>query len=142
MQKYFHDHFWMTTSAFFRHELLTLVLSVMGEDRVLFAVGYPSVSNRRGRTGSGRWICHAPLRKKSPIATPSNCSGSGRSDRCSPRTTDRHSLDDGVGTGRGGAVGCDQAGPPAFDLTGHRCRGYSEPAEFPNGVGRDFSAWH
>ena len=48
VQKYFHDNFWMTTSAFFRDELLTLVLSVMGEDRVLFAVDYPFVSNRLG----------------------------------------------------------------------------------------------
>ena len=48
VQQYFHDHFWMTTSAFFRDELLRLVLSVMGEDRVLFAVDYPFVSNRLG----------------------------------------------------------------------------------------------
>ena len=48
VQRYFHDNFWMTTSAFFRDELLRLVLSVMGEDRVLFAVDYPFVSNRLG----------------------------------------------------------------------------------------------
>jgi uncharacterized protein len=33
---------------FFRDELLNLVLSVMGEDRVLFAVDYPFVSNKLG----------------------------------------------------------------------------------------------
>ena len=38
----------MTTSAFFRDELLALVLSVLGEDRVLFAVDYPFVSNKLG----------------------------------------------------------------------------------------------
>ena len=48
VQQYFHDNFWMTTSAFFRDELLTLMLSVMGEDRVLFAVDYPFVSNKLG----------------------------------------------------------------------------------------------
>ena len=48
VQQYFHDNFWMTTSAFFRDELLKLVLSVMGEDRVMFAVDYPFVSNRDG----------------------------------------------------------------------------------------------
>ncbi len=48
VQQYFHDHFWITTSAFFRDELLQLVLSVMGEDRVMFAVDYPFVSNRDG----------------------------------------------------------------------------------------------
>ena len=34
--------------AFFRDELLTLMLSAMGEDRVLFAVDYPFVSNQLG----------------------------------------------------------------------------------------------
>ncbi len=48
VQQYFHDNFWITTSAFFRDELLTLVLAVMGEDRVLFAVDYPFVSNKLG----------------------------------------------------------------------------------------------
>ncbi|MCY4513828.1 MAG: amidohydrolase family protein [Candidatus Tectomicrobia bacterium] len=48
VQQYFHDNFWITTSAFFRDELLTLVLSVMGDDRVLFAVDYPFVSNKLG----------------------------------------------------------------------------------------------
>ncbi|MCY4430284.1 MAG: amidohydrolase family protein [Rhodospirillales bacterium] len=48
VQQYFHDNFWITTSAFFRDELLRLVLSVMGEDRVMFAVDYPFVSNQDG----------------------------------------------------------------------------------------------
>ena len=48
VQQYFHDNFWITTSAFFRDELLRLVLSVMGEDRVMFAVDYPFVSNAGG----------------------------------------------------------------------------------------------
>ena len=48
VQQYFHDNFWITTSAFFRDELLRLALSVMGEDRVMFAVDYPFVSNRAG----------------------------------------------------------------------------------------------
>ena len=48
VQQYFHDNLWITTSAFFRDELLRLALSVMGEDRVMFAVDYPFVSNRAG----------------------------------------------------------------------------------------------
>lgn len=48
VQQYFHDNFWITTSAFFRDELLMLVLSVMGEDRAMFAVDYPFVSNKVG----------------------------------------------------------------------------------------------
>lgn len=48
VQQYFHDNFWITTSAFFRDELLRLVLSIMGEDRVMFAVDYPFVSNKEG----------------------------------------------------------------------------------------------
>jgi len=48
VQQYIHDNFWITTSAFFRTELLNLVLSVMGEDRVLFATDYPFVSAIEG----------------------------------------------------------------------------------------------
>ncbi|MGI9295068.1 MAG: amidohydrolase family protein [Pseudomonadales bacterium] len=48
VQQYINDNFWITTSAFFRTELLTLVLSVMGEDRVLFATDYPFVSAIQG----------------------------------------------------------------------------------------------
>ena len=48
VQQYLHDNFWITTSAFFRDELLALALAVMGEDRVLFAVDYPFASNKAG----------------------------------------------------------------------------------------------
>ena len=44
VQQYIHDNFWFTTSAFFRTELLTLALSVVGEDRILFATDYPFIS--------------------------------------------------------------------------------------------------
>ena len=47
-QQYFHDNSWITTSAFFRDELLRLVLSAVGEDRVMFAVDCPFVSNKDG----------------------------------------------------------------------------------------------
>ena len=57
VQQYFHDNFWVTTSAFFRDELLRLVLSVMGEDRVMFAVDYPFVSNK----GGADWLRAADL---------------------------------------------------------------------------------
>ena len=48
VQQYINDNFWITTSAFFRTELLTLALSVMGEDRVLFSTDYPFVSAIEG----------------------------------------------------------------------------------------------
>ena len=48
VQQYLHDNFWITTSAFFRDELLALALSVMGEDRIIFAVDYPFADNRAG----------------------------------------------------------------------------------------------
>ena len=48
VQQYFHDNLWITTSAFFRDELLTLALAAMGEDRVMFAVDYPMASARAG----------------------------------------------------------------------------------------------
>ena len=48
VQQYFHDNFWVTTSAFFRTELLDLALAVMGEDRVLFSTDYPFVSAVEG----------------------------------------------------------------------------------------------
>ena len=47
VQQYFHDNLWVTTSAFFRDELLTLALSAMGEDRVMFWVDYPMASVKR-----------------------------------------------------------------------------------------------
>lgn len=48
IQQYIHDNFWITTSAFFRTELLQLVLSVIGEERVMFATDYPFVSAIEG----------------------------------------------------------------------------------------------
>ncbi|MEZ8414526.1 amidohydrolase family protein [Vibrio splendidus] len=48
IQQYINDNFWITTSAFFRDELLQLALSVMGEDRVMFATDYPFVSALEG----------------------------------------------------------------------------------------------
>ena len=48
VQQYFHDNLWITTSAFFRDELLSLALAVMGEDRVLFSVDYPMASGKQG----------------------------------------------------------------------------------------------
>lgn len=48
VQQYITDNFWITTSAFFRTELLDLALAVMGEDRVMFATDYPFVSAIEG----------------------------------------------------------------------------------------------
>ena len=48
VQRYFHDNLWITTSAFFRDELLTLALAAMGEDRIMFAVDYPMADARAG----------------------------------------------------------------------------------------------
>ena len=53
VQRYFHDNLWITTSAFFRDELLRLALATVGEDRIMFSVDYPMASARREgpRTG-------------------------------------------------------------------------------------------
>lgn len=48
VQQYFHDNLWITTSAFFRDELLRLALATMGEDRIMFSVDYPMASARVG----------------------------------------------------------------------------------------------
>ena len=48
VQQYFHDNLWITTSAFFRDELLTLALAAMGEDRIMFSVDYPMASAKAG----------------------------------------------------------------------------------------------
>ena len=48
VQRYFHDNLWITTSAFFRNELLALALATLGEDRVMFSVDYPMASARAG----------------------------------------------------------------------------------------------
>ena len=48
VQRYLRENLWITTSAFFRDELLALALAALGEDRVLFAVDYPMASARAG----------------------------------------------------------------------------------------------
>ena len=48
VHRYFHDNLWITTSAFFRDELLALALATMGEDRIMFSVDYPMASAREG----------------------------------------------------------------------------------------------
>lgn len=48
VQRYFHDNLWITTSAFFRDELLALALATMGEDRIMFSVDYPMASAKAG----------------------------------------------------------------------------------------------
>ena len=48
VQRYFHDNLWITTSAFFRDELLALALATFGEDRIMFSVDYPMASARAG----------------------------------------------------------------------------------------------
>ena len=48
VQRYFHENLWITTSAFFRDELLALALATLGEDRILFSVDYPMASARAG----------------------------------------------------------------------------------------------
>lgn len=48
IQQYLQDNFWITTSAFFRDELLQLALSTMGEDRIMFATDYPFVTAKSG----------------------------------------------------------------------------------------------
>ena len=48
VQRYFRDNLWITTSAFFRDELLALALATLGEDRVMFSVDYPMASARAG----------------------------------------------------------------------------------------------
>ena len=48
VQRYFHDNLWITTSAFFRDELLALALATIGEDRIMLSVDYPMASARAG----------------------------------------------------------------------------------------------
>ena len=67
VRQYLHDNFRITTSAFFRDELLALALAVMGEDRILFAVDYPFAGNRAGAD----WLRSAdiPRRVREKIAS-------------------------------------------------------------------------
>ena len=48
VQRYFRDNLWITTSAFFRDELLALALATIGEDRIMFSVDYPMASAKAG----------------------------------------------------------------------------------------------
>lgn len=48
VQQYFHDNLWITTSAFFQDELLSLALATFGEDRIMFSVDYPMASANAG----------------------------------------------------------------------------------------------
>jgi predicted TIM-barrel fold metal-dependent hydrolase len=44
--QYFKDHFYVTTSGMFWQPVLQFVCSVLGTDKVLFAVDYPYESNK------------------------------------------------------------------------------------------------
>jgi uncharacterized protein len=46
---YFQSNIWITTSGFFTHAPLQCALSVVGADRIIFAVDYPFSSNKPGR---------------------------------------------------------------------------------------------
>jgi uncharacterized protein len=46
---YFQTNIWITTSGFFTHAPLQCALSVVGADRLLFAVDYPFSANKAGR---------------------------------------------------------------------------------------------
>lgn len=48
LAQYFHDNFWFTTSAFFQHELLDLLLKYISVDRVMFATDYPFADMKEG----------------------------------------------------------------------------------------------
>ena len=75
VQQYFQCNFRITTSAAFRDELLRLVPSVMGEDRVMFAVDYSFVSNKVGTDSLQAVGLPRPVSKRrSPTRTPSNLS--------------------------------------------------------------------
>ena len=47
-EQYFHDNFWLTTSAFFQDDLLDLLLNYFSVDRVMFATDYPFVNMKDG----------------------------------------------------------------------------------------------
>lgn len=46
---YFQTNIWITTSGFFTHAPLQCALSVVGADRIIFAVDYPFSANKAGR---------------------------------------------------------------------------------------------
>lgn len=55
--EYFHEHFWITTSAYFTVAPFQCALSVFGIDRLLFSVDYPFSDNAAGR----RFLDAVPL---------------------------------------------------------------------------------
>ncbi len=55
--EYFHEHFWITTSAYFTLPPFQCALSVFGIDRMLFSVDYPFSENMAGR----RFLDSVPL---------------------------------------------------------------------------------
>lgn len=55
--EYFHEHFWITTSAYFTIAPFQCALSVFGIDRLLFSVDYPFSDNAAGR----RFLDTVPL---------------------------------------------------------------------------------
>lgn len=55
--EYFHEHFWITTSAYFTIPPFQCALSVFGIDRLLFSVDYPFADNAAGR----RFLDTVPL---------------------------------------------------------------------------------
>jgi predicted TIM-barrel fold metal-dependent hydrolase len=46
--QYFNDNFWYTTSAFFKDELLHLLLRYISVDRVMFGIDYPFADMKQG----------------------------------------------------------------------------------------------
>jgi predicted TIM-barrel fold metal-dependent hydrolase len=50
VKEYLRENFWITTSAFFHDELLTLALATFGEDRVMFSVDFPFSRNEDAAT--------------------------------------------------------------------------------------------
>jgi len=55
--EYFRDNFWITTSAMFWDPALVFCHSVLGADRILFAIDSPFASSEAGT----RWLDAAPL---------------------------------------------------------------------------------
>jgi len=55
--EYFHEHFWITTSAYFTIPPFQCAASVFGIDRMLFSVDYPFSDNAAGR----RFLDTVPL---------------------------------------------------------------------------------
>lgn len=57
LRDYFHENFWITTSANFSNAALVCSLMEMGADRILFSVDWPFASNVEGR----RFMEQAPM---------------------------------------------------------------------------------